>query len=400
MAAHIRLARWAERHPHRSNAVLMSLGIALTFILFGAVNGDGVTPWCTAVCAVPLYFRKAAPVATAYAVGGLALAALLIFNVAAIDLCLWAVPCVLHTVASRASGPARRGVYTTALVGCVVLGLTSRRWLLEPSGPPAPGQWAIVGITSAVLAAAFATVGFLTGDLARERRRRREELEERARRLEVERDQEVRLAAQDERARIAREMHDVVAHSLSVVIAQADGARYAAASEPGVAVDTLGTIAETARGSLSEMRRLLGVLRTEEETSTAPVPQLAQVEDLVASVRRAGVPVDFRVAGEPHLSQGAQLTLYRVVQEALTNVLKHAGGARSVRVELTHTARSSHVEVRNDGATPTSRAPGGGYGLQGLRERVDLYGGTLTAGPHPERADVFLVSADLSGEQP
>ena len=163
-------------------------------------------------------------------------------------------------------------------------------------------------------------------------------------------------------------------------------------------METLGTIAETARGSLAEMRKLLGVLRTEEGASTAPVPQLAQIEDLVAAVRRAGLPVEYRVSGEPHLTQGAQLTLYRVVQEALTNVLKHAWQAQSVRVGLEHGTAASRVEVDNDGARAAARAPGGGYGLQGLRERVGLYGGTLTAGPDPEHPDEFRVHATLPGE--
>ncbi len=194
-------------------------------------------------------------------------------------------------------------------------------------------------------------------------------------------------------------MHDVVAHSLSVVIAQADGARYAASSTPEVAVETLGTIAETARGSLAEMRKLLGVLRTEDGTGTAPVPQLEQIEHLVASVRAAGLPVEYLVSGDAHLSPGAQLTLYRVVQEALTNALKHAWQATSVRIVLEHRDTGSAVEITNDGAGAVTRAPGGGFGLQGLRERVGLYGGTLSAGPHPERADVFVVRATLPGEE-
>ena len=399
MAAHIRLAHWAERHPHLSNALLVSAGILVSLALVAPGTADRLTLWCTLACAVPLYVRRAHAVGSAYALGALSLFCLLVFNVATISLCMWAVPLMVHTAVKQSSRRTGRGVYLTALAGSVVLGLSCQRWFLTSFEQSTQADWLIAAAIITVVSAAFITVAYLGGDLARERRRRREELEDRARRLEVEREQEVRLAAQDERTRIAREMHDVVAHSLSVVIAQADGARYAAASDPALAVETLGTIAETARGSLAEMRKLLGVLRTEEGTSTAPVPQLAQIEDLVAAVRRAGVPVEFRVAGQPHLSQGAQLTLYRVVQEALTTVLKHAGQAQSVHVGLEHTAEGSSVEIRNDAARSTARAPGGGYGLQGLRERVDLYGGTLRAGPHPEHPDEFLVHATLPGEQ-
>ena len=290
-------------------------------------------------------------------------------------------------------------MYAAALLGSVVLGVRSNHWFLFMFDGYTTLEWVLAGTMFTVVTAAIVTVAFLAGDLARGRRRRREQLEDRARRLEVEREQEVRLAAQDERARIAREMHDVVAHSLSVVIAQADGARYAASSAPEVAVETLGTIAETARGSLAEMRKLLGVLRTEDGTGTAPVPQLDQIEHLVASVRAAGLPVEHVVSGEAHLSQGAQLTLYRVVQEALTNALKHAPAATSVRIAVEHGLGGSTVEISNDGAGGDSRAPGGGYGLQGLRERVGLYGGSLSAGPHPDRADVFVVRATLPGEE-
>ena len=399
MAAHIRLARWVEDHPHQSNAVLVVLGGLVTAFFSAFSLGDTRTWWCTLACWIPLFFRRVNPVATAYCVGALSLLSLLMLNVAPIGVCLWAVPCVVYTAVKLSPTPTGRRVYAAALLGSVVLGVRSNHWFLFMFDGYTTLEWVLAGTMFTVVTAAIVTVAFLAGDLARGRRRRREQLEDRARRLEVEREQEVRLAAQDERARIAREMHDVVAHSLSVVIAQADGARYAASSAPEVAVETLGTIAETARGSLAEMRKLLGVLRTEDGTGTAPVPQLEQIEHLVASVRAAGLPVEHVVSGEAHLSQGAQLTLYRVVQEALTNALKHAPAATSVRIVVEHGLGGSTVEISNDGAGGDSRAPGGGYGLQGLRERVGLYGGSLSAGPHPDRADVFVVRATLPGEE-
>ncbi|KIC70421.1 sensor histidine kinase [Kocuria rhizophila] len=397
MAAHLRMAQWVENHPHLSNAVLTCVGGVVT-VVFTAGVGDALTWWCSVLCWLPLFFRRAAPTLTAFSVGLVSTASVLVVNVAPISVCLWAVPWVVYTAASRSPRGQRRAVFVAAILGSAVLGLRSNHWFLYLFDGYSPVEWAVAGTAFGVGAAAFVTVAHLAGDLARGRRQRREQLEDRARRLEIEREQEVRLAAQDERARIAREMHDVVAHSLSVVIAQADGARYAAASNPEVAVETLGTIAETARGSLTEMRKLLGVLRTEDENGTAPVPQLEQIEHLVASVRDAGLPVEYRVSGEPALSSGAQLTLYRVVQEAMTNVLKHAWQASSVRIVVEHGREGSWAEITNDGAHGATRAPRGGFGLQGLRERVSLYGGSLTAGPHPERSDVFVVRVTLPGE--
>lgn len=403
MALHVRFARWAENHPHISNALLMGGGIifSLVFLTAGAMDA-GKSIWCAAVVALPLFFRRAAPTATAFAVGALALLVLAVFNVAAIGLCMWAVPCLMYTVAVRASKRKRRAVLIAALLGCLVFALLCRRWFFVFYGEASILEWVMASLMFFVVSALFVVVAFLAGDLARNRWRRREQLEDRARRLEVEREQEVRIAAQDERTRIAREMHDVVAHSLSVVIAQADGARYAAASNPDVAAQTLETIAETARGSLTEMRKLLGVLRTDDETETKPVPQLGDIPELVNSVKSAGLPVQFSETGTPTLSTGAQLSLYRVVQEGLTNVLKHAWQASSVRVTIEHRPDFSWVEMVNDGAgeDDSPRAPGGGHGLQGLRERVALYGGDMTAGPHATRSDVFVVQATIPSDIP
>lgn len=403
MALHVRLARWAEEHPHLSNALLMGGGIifSLLFMTAGALDA-GKSFWCAAVVALPLFFRRAAPVATAFAVGVLALGVLVLFNVAAIGLCMWAVPCLMYTVAVRASKKKRRTVLIAALLGCLVFALMCRRWFFVFFEDGTVLEWVLASLMFFVVSALFVIVAFLAGDLARNRWRRREQLEDRARRLEVEREQEVRIAAQDERTRIAREMHDVVAHSLSVVIAQADGARYAAASNPDVAAQTLETIAETARGSLTEMRKLLGVLRTDDETETKPVPQLGDIPELVQSVKAAGLPVQFTEKGTPALSTGAQLSLYRVVQEGLTNVLKHAWQASSVRVSIEHRPDFSWVEIINDGAggNDSPRAPGAGHGLQGLRERVALYGGEMTAGPHATRSDVFVVQATIPTDIP
>lgn len=198
-------------------------------------------------------------------------------------------------------------------------------------------------------------------------------------------ERDVVLAAQDERARIAREMHDVVAHGLSVIVVQADGARYAAAQDPDVAVTTLGTIADTGRDSLAEMRRLLGLLRTE-ESGVRPQPRLDDVPHLVDEAVAAGTPVDAELPDVwPQVSEGVGLATYRVVQEALTNVRKHAGPQATVRLRVAVESDAVRVHVADDGrGAAGDPVPGStGHGLVGMRERVGVHGGELRAGPAP-----------------
>lgn len=200
---------------------------------------------------------------------------------------------------------------------------------------------------------------------------------------------EAKAAEEQERVSIARDMHDVVAHSLAVVIAQADGARYAAASHPEMAQEALGTIATTPRGALSDVRMLLTQLRHRQ--GDGPQPTLADLETLFAQVRRAGieprVTVDPMPPGEP---PGAiQLAVYRILQEALTNALRH--GAGDVDVRLSWLPDRVDIEVRNT-VTGAAAPTGGGHGLVGMRERAQLVGGTLVAG---RNAGIFTVTAAL-----
>ena len=234
-------------------------------------------------------------------------------------------------------------------------------------------------------------------------------------------------ASQDERTRIAREMHDIVAHSLSSIISQADGARYAAASartaraqqaeqqteqaeqpgqalqqsEPDIAEQTLELIADTARDSLTQMRSLLGLLRTDEATAYAPVPTLNDVPALVEQSRRAGLPVTFTgITGTMArtLPQGAELAAYRTVQEALTNVLKHSPGAATT-VTIHWGDEGLELRVENEPVSSTAAqhiarpVPGSGNGLRGMSERIALYHGTLTYGLQPDGG--WLVEAAL-----
>ncbi len=244
-------------------------------------------------------------------------------------------------------------------------------WLRD--GNPWMQLWAVAALLAAIV---------LAGLNARTRQAYLASLDERAHRLEVQRDQQAQLAAADERTRIAREMHDIVAHHLTVIVSLSDAAAMTAAARPERAATTMQQVAGTGRQALGDLRRLLGVLRTADGAPHGPQPGVGDLDELAASVRAAGVPVQLIRHGEPgSLGLAADLAVYRIVQEALTNVLKHAGPAATATVTLTYRPDGATVEVRDTG---TGRlASGSGAGLVGMRERVAAYGGELLAGPQP-----------------
>jgi signal transduction histidine kinase len=251
-------------------------------------------------------------------------------------------------------------------------------------------------LSSMIAALAVTAVALALGDDRRNRRAYFDSLEERAERLERERDAHAAVAASTERARIARELHDVVAHSLSIMVAQADGASYTVGSDPARASRAMTTVADTGRNALTEMRRLLGVLRpTASSGDLTPQPGVHQIAELVAKVRGAGLPVDLVVDGRvTELPAGMELAAYRIVQEALTNTLKHSGPGASAKVALRYEDHQLTVHVADDGAG--IRQPGDdadGQGLAGMRERATMYGGTLRAGP--DLAGGFTVTAQF-----
>jgi signal transduction histidine kinase len=234
-----------------------------------------------------------------------------------------------------------------------------------------------------VVPAWFILVGIWAfGRWMRHRARESVELTERTERAEA----EAARAVAEERARIARELHDLVAHSMGVIVIQAQGASRALDTAPQQARAALASIEAAGRTGMAEMRRLLGLLTTESDAGTTPQPTLKEIPDLVARVRDAGLQVDLTVEGAVRdLQPGIELTGYRVVQEAMTNVLKHAGRS-AVEVRLSYQADCLEVEVRDHGSQGTVAAPveKGGHGLVGMRERVGLYGGTLRAGVRPD----------------
>lgn len=199
--------------------------------------------------------------------------------------------------------------------------------------------------------------------------------------LETDRDERAREAVAEERARLARELHDVVAHAVSVVVVQSQAGQRVVGVDDAETRKSLEVIEATARTALGEMRRLLGLLRDVDGVSLAPQPTLADLEELVAQVREAGLPVSFAVEGEPvSLQPGIELSAYRIVQEGLTNALKHARGAPA-RVAVRYGADTLEVEVVDDGDGAGSS--NGGFGLAGMRERVAYLGGSVQAGPRP-----------------
>ncbi|MFG3441755.1 sensor histidine kinase [Nonomuraea sp. NPDC047897] len=254
-------------------------------------------------------------------------------------------------------------------------------------------RWEQVTISTFFSGSIFVVTVWLTGLYASTRRRYLEGLEERAVRAEHERDQQARMAAAAERARIARELHDVVAHNVSVIVVQADGAGYAIDSDPEQARQAVRAISRTGREALAEMRRLVGVLRESEADATdyTPQPGLAQLAELVDG---AGVPARLRVSGEAcELPEGQQLVVYRIVQEALTNALKHGGPGVRALVELVYGGTDLVVRVTDDGRGASAPRSPDGHGLIGMRERVAMYGGAVSA--EPRRGGGFEVLARL-----
>lgn len=384
------------------------------------INGYGWIPLISALCSTTaLYFRYRFPYGSIYVV--IAALCLTLVEPYPGSLAITCYPPVSLAAYHTGRHWTRRARFRALILGWVgALAVTvqaSLSFLYHWDDIPAR---IFISLMLGVLCGSIFTVFWFLGDSRRMRELRSEEFKERARRLEYEQEQERRLAAQDERTRIAREMHDIVAHSLSSIISQADGARYAAASartaraqqaeqpaqaqqqsEPDIAEQTLELIADTARDSLTQMRSLLGLLRTDEATAYAPVPALSDVPALVEQSRRAGLPVTFTgITGTMArtLPQGAELAAYRTVQEALTNALKHSPGAATT-VTIHWGEDGLHLWVHNG---PVSSAaaqhiarpvPGSGNGLRGMSERIALYHGTLTYGLQPDGG--WLVEAAL-----
>ncbi|WP_120520393.1 sensor histidine kinase [Arthrobacter celericrescens] len=377
------LYNWFRRNPFK---VDVAAAVVLV-LMFGPVYFYAGRPLLALLsCALlaPLAWRRSRPVPAAAVVVLICLVqwALAVQPVAG----QVAVPLIIYAVAAYGPVWASRSVLVLGLVGAIML--TTRYY---PGSAESGIQDLTVGATYTVLVWMLVLVSWTLGDLTRVRRLQLQALEDRNRRLEIEQQQERQLAAADERSHIAREMHDIVAHSLAVIITQADGARYAAAAKPELATEALATIAGTGRNSLAEMRRLLGVLRSDEAASTRPQPSLAELDELFLGFRAAGLTLSFEQGGgqfgqagssRHRLPPGAELTAYRVIQESLTNVIKHAGPRARAAVNLQWQGRGLQIDVHDDGrGAAADPGQGGGNGLRGMAERIALYDGSLDAGP-------------------
>ena len=330
-------------------------------------DGQGAAAWLvSAGLVLPLLLQRRA---AGWALGlmCLAAAAQLVLGVRVVaDLALFV---GLFTVASRRP-------WRVALAAAGVLEAFGVAAALVVA-PSRDGRLVSVLFLSGLVAAAF-----FAGIAAQDRQARLAALVERADRLERDHLADAERAVAAERTRIAREMHDIVAHSLSVMITLADGARASAGGDATPAGQAMGHVAATGRDAMDQMRRLLGVLREDAPGPLSPVPGLADVDVLVRESRAAGVPARLTTHGSPVVTSAALgAAVYRLVQEALTNVRKHATGSRSVEVSLRWNAGELEVAVRDDGRAATTGPPG--HGMLGMRERVALFGGTLAVGPDP-----------------
>jgi signal transduction histidine kinase len=363
---------WTRAHPFPVDAGLAFGVFLVTVVLPSSTSGLNSALVVGLLLTAPLAWRRRAPVPAAAGVVAAGLLELLAVDEFLPANCAALV--MVYALAAYAPPWAGRAGVALGLFGAVLAAL---RYF------PGSGSDALLLTAGSIGVAVVAA--WALGDLRRARVLRLEALEERAQLLELERDQEMRLAATAERARIARELHDVVAHSLSVVIAQADGGRYAGRTDPEAATGALEAIASTGRQALTDMRSLLGVLRDGGGEEYAPQPDVAAIDGLVDDVRASGLDVDLIVEGEPRpMSAGPQLAAYRIVQESLTNVLKHAGPAGRAWVRLQWRPDALELSVLDDGRGASSAmvaADGNGQGVRGMRERATLHGGRLEAGP-------------------
>ena len=436
-----RLDQWTRLHPVRTDvmaaAALFTVLVALPWIALGPMVAPDPQGRQTAVSllagagmVLPWAVRRVRPVASAAVVTAAAVLHLLAGPEFSLSLLM--VPLTVYNLAANAPRSISVAGLLTGLVGGVANGV--KVWLfpaqfVTPDGltvrsPAEPLAMVIMAIGCGLMV----LTAWAFGDVVRNRRLTVRALEDRAHRLEVQSRQERELAAADERSHIAREMHDIVAHSLQVIISQADGARYAAAAKPALAVTALETIGQTGRSALADMRQLLGVLRETGETVAGvpgvtdddarrpaavvaspdgrgtrlppgrrPQPRLADLPALVETMRLSGLEVSLLETGTPRraLPAGGELAAYRIVQEALTNTLRHGGPDADAFVTLAWTARGLDLQIDDDGcgaaADPATR--GSGQGLRGAAERAALFGGTLETGPRVGAG--YRVSAHL-----
>lgn len=348
--------------------------LALVFFLLAAgphtqpeVAHQPARLFVLAALVAPLPFRRWFPLPTFLVMSAVAFVQWLMFAPAAADAAL-----LLAFYSVAVSGSRRQVVAAAGVLEIGVL-LAVLRYT---NGPP---RLAFVFLSGLVTAAG------VLGVSVRTRRAYLQEVEARAARLEFERDQQAQLAVSAERARVAREMHDIVAHNLSVMIALTDGAALTLTTDPRRAGGALSEASRAGRAALADMRRVLGVLRDDDDPAAlAPAPGLTDLEQLLGAVRHTGLDVRYETTGPlTHLEPAVQLSAYRIVQEAVTNTIKHADGATRVDVLLDVAPNGVEVRIRDNGRGVQQVRPEetGGHGLVGMRERAAVHAGEVAAGP-------------------
>lgn len=357
------------------DAVIAGALIVVCTLIGVLVDADADYFALSVALLLPLGFRRRWPEGSAVVVAGVAFVQwLTIRDTTGALLADIAVPIAVYTLAAHSHWAWSRIGLLAGLLGALLGGWS---W---PQLPMPALAHAIVGafLASTVIAA------WLGGAWQRARRGEFAALAERTALLERHREQETRLAVLSERTRIARDIHDILAHSLSVIVAQADGGRYAARAEPQSAIDALAAIGEHGRHALADTRRAIGVLRQDSRVDTDPLPAvgISDIARLVDTTRDAGLPVDLKIElpGEP-IDSGVSLVVYRIVQEGLTNIVKHAGPGARALVSVWFEERSLRVSVSDDGDQNGSGPAG--YGFIGMRERVKAYGGDIELRPGP-----------------
>ncbi|MCJ1712606.1 sensor histidine kinase [Curtobacterium sp. VKM Ac-2922] len=384
-------------------SVAVLLGLLVSVLTARGIDGP-VSYVVVVVLTVALAFRRLSPgLALAIAWVGAVLQMATMQQPDAADLFI---PAVVYTTAAYGSRRVRIAGLVSAILGGFVaaayIGIPDYlRRISAPSMTTPLQESAQVTIATLAVVLAVLLLPWLAGIVARTRQTARMSREAQ---LLAERDAaraDRAVAVEQERVRIARDMHDIVAHSLAVVIAQADGARYALKADPAIADQALDTISGTARRALGDVRELLGALRHEQ--GTTPTPDVDDIERLVGEMRQVGLDVRVERRGDPtKLPTSTQLAVYRIVQESLTNAYKHGEQGTPVQTTLTYRPDTVEIDVVNRRADDGRAGPGTGHGLVGMRERATMSGGSMTAGP---RGDDFAVAVRMpahpaSGQMP
>jgi signal transduction histidine kinase len=367
-----------QRHAFDAAVVALALGAQIE-VWTGSVHAPrGALAALVVLWTLGLLLRRRFPFAAPVFVFSLCATASFVDREAVSSLDTGAFALLLAFWAVGAQDEARQAAAGVAIGGATVAVVIERDLRIDPSE----------GIQEVIAGAALALSAFVL----ERRARRAAALEERAVRFEREREERERVAVGEERRRIARDLHDVVAHGVGVMTVQAGAARLLLEDDPARAREPLLAVEQAGRQALGELRRLLGILRQDErEPALRPQPGLADLEELLAQAGRAGLPVELVIEGAPApVPAGVDLAAYRIVQEALTNTRKHAGPARA-SVAVRYGPDALELEISDDGRAGVNG--GGGHGLIGMRERVALYGGQLDAGPRPEGG--FSIRAHL-----